>query len=125
MALPEYAMNASSFPQMYEQWLVGPLFRPYAEVLVERARLTPADRVLDVACGTGIVARLAAQRIGDNGLVVGVDISPQMLAVARTVAPEIDWREGDVSALPVADGERFDVVLCQQGLQFSEMGLFP
>lgn len=103
---------------MYEQWLVGPLFRPFAEVLVERARLTPRDRVLDIACGTGIVARLAKERLEENGRVVGVDVSPQMLAVARTVAPEIEWREGDASALPLEEGERFDVVFSQQGLQF-------
>ena len=118
MALPAYAMNVSSFPEMYERWLVGPLFRPFAEVLVERARLMPGDRVLDIACGTGIAARLAEERLGENGRVVGVDVSPQMLAVARTVAPAIEWREGDAGALPLAEGEHFDVILCQQGLQF-------
>jgi ubiquinone/menaquinone biosynthesis C-methylase UbiE len=115
---PANAMNVSSFPEMYEQWLVGPLFRPFAEVLVERARLAPGARVLDIACGTGIVARLAKERLGENGRVVGVDVNPQMLAVARTVGPGIDWREGNAGALPLAEGERFDVVLCQQGLQF-------
>lgn len=118
MALPESAMSASSFPEMYEHALVGPLFRPFAEVLVERARLTPGERVLDVACGTGIVARLARERLGADGGAVGVDVSPQMLAVARSVAPDVEWREGDAGALPLAEGERFDVVLCQQGLQF-------
>jgi ubiquinone/menaquinone biosynthesis C-methylase UbiE len=111
-------MNVSSFPEMYERWLVGPLFRPWAEIVLERARLAAGDRVLDVACGTGIVARLAKERLGVDTLVVGVDISPQMLAVARAVAPGIDWREGNAQALPLKEGERFDVVLCQLGLQF-------
>ena len=118
MTLPAYAMNVSSFPEMYERWLVGPLFRPWAEIVLERARLAAGDRVLDVACGTGIVARLAKERLGVDSLVVGVDISPQMLAVARAVAPGIDWREGNAQALPLNEGERFDVVLCQLGLQF-------
>ena len=118
MSLPVHAMNASSFPEMYERWLVGPLFRPWAEVLLDRARPVPGERVLDVACGTGVVARLARERQHGDGQVVGVDVSPQMLAVARANAPQIDWREGSAEALPLDAAERFDLVLCQQGLQF-------
>lgn len=118
MALPDYAMRQPTFPEMYEQHLVQPLFRPWAEILVERLHLSPGDRVLDLACGTGIVARLAKQRLGDHGHVVGVDLSPQMLAVASQVAPDIEWREGTAAALPIDDGERFTAVACQQGLQF-------
>lgn len=118
MTLPSYAMNQASFPEMYERWLVGPLFRPWAEMTLEEVRLSPGDRVLDIACGTGIVARVARGRLGESGYVVGIDISPDMLAVARSVAPGIDWREGDAAALPLRDGEQFDVVVCQQGLQF-------
>lgn len=118
MNLPSYAMNQTSFPQMYERWLAGPLFRPWAEMTVEEVGLGPRDRVLDIACGTGILARVARERIGDAGHVVGIDISPDMLAVARAVALGIEWREGNASALPLKDGEQFDVVACQQGLQF-------
>ena len=118
MSLPAYAMNQTSFPEMYERWLVGPLFRPWAETLIERARLEPGDRVLDIACGTGIVARLARERLGDSGYVVGVDVSPQMIGVARTVAPRVNWRQGNAGQLPIESGERFTVVTCQQGLQF-------
>ncbi|HEY9505242.1 MAG TPA: methyltransferase domain-containing protein [Gemmatimonadales bacterium] len=107
-----------SFPDMYEQFLVGPLFRPWAEGVLEAVALTPADRLLDVACGTGIVARLAKDRLGHAGTVVAVDLSPAMLAVARRAGEGIDWREGDAAALPLEDGERFDVVVCQQGMQF-------
>lgn len=116
--LPKYAMGQASFPEMYERWLVGPLFRPWAEVTLEEIALAPADRVLDIACGTGIVARVARERLGDAGHVVGIDVSPDMLCVARAVAPRIDWREGTASALPLQDAEQFDVVVCQQGLQF-------
>lgn len=107
-----------SFPELYEQALVGPLFQPWVEPLLEDVELRSGDRVLDIACGTGIVARLAKKRLESAGTVVGVDVNPHMLAVARRVAPTIDWREGDAAALPLRDGERFDVVLCQQGCQF-------
>lgn len=118
MNLPSYAMNQPTFPEMYERWLVGPLFRPFAEMTLDELRLSPTDRVLDIACGTGIVARVAKERLGDAGHVVGVDLSPDMLTVARAAAPSIDWREGNANALPLREGEQFDVVICQQGLQF-------
>ena len=111
-------MRQASFPELYERWLVSPLFRPWAEAMFDEAKLSSGHRVLDIACGTGIVARVAKERLGARGYVVGVDISPDMLAVARDAAPNIDWREGNAGALPLRDGERFDVVVCQQGLQF-------
>jgi ubiquinone/menaquinone biosynthesis C-methylase UbiE len=118
MTLPAYAMNQSNFAEMYERWLVEPLFRPWAEVLLDRVSIASGDRVLDLACGTGIVARLAKERLGNKGRVVGVDLSPQMLDVGRTIAPSIEWREGNAMALPFDETEKFDVVVCQQGLQF-------
>jgi ubiquinone/menaquinone biosynthesis C-methylase UbiE len=118
MTLPTYATIVSSFAEMYERSLVGPLFRPWAEVLLQQANLKTGDRVLDLACGTGIVARIAKERLGATSRVVGVDVSAPMLAVARAIAPSIDWREGNVTAVPVDGSETFDVVTCQQGLQF-------
>jgi ubiquinone/menaquinone biosynthesis C-methylase UbiE len=118
MSLPAYANNQPSFPVMYERILVGPLFRPWAEVLLDRVRPTAGERVLDIACGTGIVARLARERVGPAGTVVGVDVSPGMLDIATAVAPAITWLQGSALDLPVPDDSRFDVVLCQQGLQF-------
>jgi ubiquinone/menaquinone biosynthesis C-methylase UbiE len=110
--------SGRSFPEMYEDALVGPLFDPWVEPLFGDVTLSRGDRVLDVACGTGIVARRARERLGDTATVVGVDSNAQMLAVARRVAPSVDWREGDAGALPLRAGEAFDVVLCQQGFQF-------
>jgi ubiquinone/menaquinone biosynthesis C-methylase UbiE len=115
MTLPASAM---SFPEMYERYLVVPLFQPWAELVLERMQLQPKDRVLDVACGTGIVARLAKQQLGSDAQVVGIDSSEPMLAVAKSVDPRIDWRCGNAAALPVGDDEKFDVIFCQQGLQF-------
>lgn len=108
----------ATLPEMYEQWLVAPLFLPWVHDIFNAVELAPGDSLLDVACATGIVARVARERLGAGARVTGVDINPHMLSVARSVAPEIDWREGDVRQLPLRPGERFDVVVCQQGLQF-------
>ena len=118
MSLPSYAMNQSSFPEMYEQFLVAPLFRPWAERILDELKPGPGDRLLDIACGTGIVARVARERMGPAARIVGIDISADMIAVARRIAPEIDWREGNAAALPLREGEQFDFVVCHQGLQF-------
>lgn len=94
------AANPPSFPELYERKLVGPLFRPWAEAILDIVAPAAGERVLDVACGTGIVGRLASERVGPTGRVVGVDLSPGMLAMARAVAPSIEWREGNAVALP-------------------------
>lgn len=109
---------APSFPELYERVLVGPLFAPWASDLLGRVPLGSGATLLDVACGTGVVARLARARVGPGGRVVGVDRSPAMLAVARRLDPSIDWREGGAEALPLREDERFDVAACHQGLQF-------
>jgi ubiquinone/menaquinone biosynthesis C-methylase UbiE len=109
---------ATSFTEIYERVLVGPLFRPFAEQLVARVAPTRGDSLIDVACGTGIVARVAREHLGFDARIVGVDVQPAMLAVARTVDGTIDWRQGNAASLPVDDTERFTVVTCHQGLQF-------
>lgn len=107
--------------EAYERYLVPALFRQGAEQLVEYAGIQPGEQVLDVGCGTGIVARIAAGRAGDSGQVVGVDLNPGMLEVARTasagIRPEIDWRQGAAEDLPLARST-FDAVLSQQAFQF-------
>ena len=110
-----------SSAEAYERYLVPLLFAPGAEYLVELAAPSPGERVLDVACGTGIVARRAALRVGSGGKVVGFDINEGMLEVARKVSsdvsPAIEWEQGDATDMPLPD-RAFDVVFCQQGLQF-------
>jgi|RhiMetdeSRZDD1v2_1073273.scaffolds.fasta_scaffold79660_4 ubiquinone/menaquinone biosynthesis C-methylase UbiE len=117
----DWTAYGGSAPDIYERYMVPAIFGPWAEDLVALATPQPGERVLDVACGTGIVARLVAQRLGPSGRVVGLDLNPGMLAVARRLPPPqgapIEWREGNVSAIPLPDAT-FDLALCQQGLQF-------
>lgn len=104
----------------YQRFFVPSIGGPVAEDLVEVARLQPGERVLDVACGTGVVTRLAAERVGAAGQVTGLDVNPDMLTVARSATPSnvaIDWYEASAESMPLADAA-FDVVLCQMGIQF-------
>jgi ubiquinone/menaquinone biosynthesis C-methylase UbiE len=107
-------------PENYERYFVPAIGAPLANDLVAAAGLRPGDRVLDAACGTGIVTRIAARQLNQSGSVAGLDVNPGMLAVARAATPRdltIDWYETSAEAIPLADGS-FDVVLCQMGLQF-------
>lgn len=101
----------------YEQIMVPAIFGAWAPILADFVNATVGERVLDVACGTGIVARELIGRIGVEGTVVGCDSNAAMLATAREVAPEIDWREGNALDLPFETAS-FDVVTCQQAYQF-------
>lgn len=107
--------------EAYERYLVPVIFEAAAERLVEVAGVGAGERVLDVACGTGVVARAAARRVGPTGAVTGVDVNPEMLAAARragpTGGPSTEWRQADVTSLPI-DDDAFDVVLCQEAIQF-------
>jgi ubiquinone/menaquinone biosynthesis C-methylase UbiE len=107
-------------PQAYERYLVPAFFDGCARQLLDLAPPAPGQRVLDVACGTGVVARRArAQQAGGGGTVVGVDVNESMLEVAGKVpaAGPIAWHRADAAALPFPDAA-FDIVYCQQGLQF-------
>jgi SAM-dependent methyltransferase len=79
--------------------------------------VAPGQAVLDVGCGTGVVARTAADRMGGRGRVVGLDLNEGMLTVAGRLRPDIEWRQGDAAELPFAPGS-FDAVLCQSALMF-------
>src|SRR5262249_58990290 len=116
-AAPERWQLEGDSAELYERYLVPPVTLPWALDLVERVGVQTGECVLDVACGTGAVARVAAERVGDGGRVVGVDVNCAMLRVARARLPELEWRQGNALALPLADGE-VDVVACQLGLPF-------
>lgn len=118
-----YQQYSGSAAQNYERYFVPTIATPVSHDLLVEASLESGERVLDVACGTGVIARLAAERVGAEGTVVATDVAPDMLEVARSTPPpsgaQIEWREADAAALPLPDGA-FDVVLCQMGLPFFE-----
>jgi SAM-dependent methyltransferase len=107
----------------YENALVGPVFVPWGEHLLDRVGVHGGESLLDVACGPGTVARLAAGRVGRSGSVVGCDLSDEMLSIARAKGEvggvSIEYRQCTAEALNV-DDDSFDVAVCQQGLQFFE-----
>lgn len=116
---PSFRHYSGTAAENYQRYFVPTIAEPVAADLLAAADLQPGERVLDVACGTGVIACLAAERVGPAGVVVGVDVAPEMIEVARaTTVPSgvtIDWREGDAASLPLPEGS-FDVVLCQMGL---------
>lgn len=108
--------------EAYERFLVPSIFEPWARTVLRAHRPPPGSTVLDVACGTGIGARLAAGLVGGMGRVVGVDADDAMLAVARTTRrdPEdapIEWRQANALDLPFPE-RTFDQLFCFEGLQF-------
>jgi len=109
-----------SVSENYERYFVPAIGAPAANSLIKIAALCPGERVLDVACGTGVVARLASEVAGSAGTVAGLDIDPGMLVVARSKTPPgmvIEWSEASAEAMPLIEAS-FDAVLCQMGLQF-------
>jgi ubiquinone/menaquinone biosynthesis C-methylase UbiE len=116
------AFTDESLPARYEQRLAPSLFQPWAEVLLDAVAPPPGAAVLDVASGTGVVARAAARRVGTSGRVVATDISPAMIAFNASHPPEpgsapIETAVASATELGRSDAE-FDVVLCQQGMPF-------
>jgi SAM-dependent methyltransferase len=117
-----FATASTDGMEAYDDALVGPMFTPWGEYLLDALTLTPGERLLDVATGPGTVARLASARLGPAGHVLATDLSAAMLAIAeakRTVGDgsPIEYRLSP--ALPLAaPGASFDVACCQHGLQF-------
>jgi ubiquinone/menaquinone biosynthesis C-methylase UbiE len=119
MSEQEHWQLDGSAAELYQRYLVPAITSIWAADLIERVAPKPGESVLDLACGTGAVTRLAATRMGE-GRVVGLDLNGGMLAVARTgpkIGAPIGWIKGSALNLPFDDGA-FDLVFCQLGLQF-------
>jgi ubiquinone/menaquinone biosynthesis C-methylase UbiE len=119
MTWQDQYQQEGSAAELFQRYIVPRITSLWGKDLIDRARVRVGENVLDVACGTGVVTRLAAQQSG-NGRVVGLDLNADMLRVARGVAHDgisIEWCEGSALALPFEEGT-FNVVLCQLGLQF-------
>jgi ubiquinone/menaquinone biosynthesis C-methylase UbiE len=117
MAVHETVIAERSPAQVYEQFFVPALFQQWGGVIADMAGVAPGHRVLDVACGTGVLACAAAERAGVDGAVTGLDPNDEMLTVARGKSARIEWRKGRAESLPFADAG-FDRVASQFGLMF-------
>jgi ubiquinone/menaquinone biosynthesis C-methylase UbiE len=105
--------------EVYDEFFVPALFQQWGDIVANEASIGPGQQVIDVACGTGVLACAAARRVGSRGAVVGLDPNQEMLAVARRKNSSIDWREGQAESLPFLD-KSFDVVVSQFGFMFFE-----
>ncbi len=101
----------------YQDLLVPALMEEWAARVADAARIGRGNRVLDVACGTGVLARAAASRVGPDGAVTGLDLDPGKLAVAARLSPGVRWQQGTADALPFSD-QSFEAVVSQFGLMF-------
>jgi SAM-dependent methyltransferase len=117
MAETEGWQVSTEAAEIYESCFVPAIFGAWAKPVAEAAGIHSGQRVLDVACGTGVLAREAHRRVGKEGRVVGLDINDGMLAVAARSEPDIEWRQGDAGSLPFEDAS-FDVVVSQFALMY-------
>src|SRR5574341_137942 len=122
MAESRPATVGASAAELYEQILAPGIYNTWARFVVDAAAPRRGDRALDIACGTGVVTRMLAQGVSVMGEVIGMDVDPAMLSVARTIPrpsgrSAIDWDEASATSLPYED-EHFDIVTCQQGLPY-------
>jgi SAM-dependent methyltransferase len=117
MAVTETFQITSEQAELYEERFVPALFTHWVDAVLDAAGVRAGQDVLDVACGTGIVTRHAAERVGATGHVTGLDLNPAMLEVASRVRPDLVWHQGDVAAWPF-DDDSFDVVTCQSAAMF-------
>ena len=112
---------ADNAAEIYEEQKVPAVFRPLALATLEAVRINDDDKVLDVACGTGVVAREVAAQLGPSGSITGVDLNESMIQVARSITADVpanfQWVVADATTLPFETGT-FSLVICQQGIQF-------
>lgn len=108
-------------PEAYEKYMVPAFSGIWAQDIVNRADLRHGERLIDVGCGTGIVARHAYESFGESIHITGVDVNEIVIRKAIEICPSnavsIEWKQANAEALPFANAS-FDVALCQQGLQY-------
>jgi ubiquinone/menaquinone biosynthesis C-methylase UbiE len=117
MAEPERWQVSTDAAEVYESCFVPAIFAAWAGPVADAAGIRTGNKVLDVGCGTGVLAREALRRVGQGGQVVGLDLNEGMLAVAARTEPKIEWRQGDAASLPFEDAS-FNVVVSQFALMY-------
>jgi ubiquinone/menaquinone biosynthesis C-methylase UbiE len=117
MAEPERWQVSTDAAEVYESCFVPAIFGAWASPVAEAAGIRRGNKVLDVGCGTGVLAREALRRVGQEGQVVALDLNEGMLVVAARTEPEIEWRLGEAASLPFEDAS-FDVVVSQFALMY-------
>jgi ubiquinone/menaquinone biosynthesis C-methylase UbiE len=117
MAESERWQVSTDAAEVYESCFVPAIFGAWASPVADAAGIRRGNKVLDVGCGTGVLAREAFRRVGQEGQVVGLDLNEGMLAVAARSEPQIEWRLGDAASLPFEDSS-FDVVVSQFALMY-------
>ena len=113
------AAFSGSVPRYYDQYMRDLLFDPYAADLVLRIPIRDGLRILEVACGTGILTRRLLEALPDDAEVIATDLNQAMVDYARGAVGEegVTWQVADAQDLPFPD-ESFDVVLCAFGFMF-------
>lgn len=117
MSKTESGQVSASAAEIYEEFFIPALFREWAAKVADEAEIQTGQKVLDVACGTGVLAREVSERVGSEGSVVGLDLNEEMLAVAEQKTPNIEWKLGAAESIPFKDNY-FDAVVSQFGLMF-------
>jgi ubiquinone/menaquinone biosynthesis C-methylase UbiE len=117
----EFSFGDDSIAKSYDKILVPSLFEPWTLQLIEKNQPWAGKRVLDLACGTGVVTKELARNVSPNGSVIALDLNDQMLAVAKSKCKEweycIDFIKGSCESMAIEDSS-VDIVVCQQGFQF-------
>ena len=115
----EKGQLTESAAEVYENFFVPALFLEWAGRVADAAAVETGLKVLDVACGTGVLAREISNRVRPEGMVIGLDRNDGMLDVAKQKSPEIQWTLGQAESIPYPD-DSFDAVVSQFGLMFFE-----
>ena len=118
MGKAEEVRAVRSPAEVYEEYFVPALFQQWGEVVADAAGVGEGQCVLDLACGTGVLACAASARVG-SGSVTGLDPNDEMLAVARSKRVQVDWQRGRAESMPFANAS-FDRIVSQFGFMFFE-----